>query len=307
MNRLRGSTGRHDVVMVPIVWVAVILSILLHLAALWLGPSRTRLLATEAPERGRTGALAVQLAPRASPAPSAVVVNAPPVLASRVAPRPAVRAARARPARPRQAVPQDPAQSLIARADSEARSLAPEVPITPAPPPPAAAAMPPAPAEDLAAYVAARRRARGDMATPPVPAGTDATGESDLERRNRIVAANLGLDRVPTFGRDPRNAGGIFEIKELNYDDAQFYFFGFDKDIGRNARQLIDVRRVDDSDIRVAVVRKMISIIRENVPGDFLWVSQRLGREVSLSARPGDNAELEAFIMRDIFPGARPP
>ena len=167
--------------------------------------------------------------------------------------------------------------------------------------------MPPAPAEDLAAYVAARRRARGEMATPPIAAGVDASGESDLERRNRIVAANLGLDRVPTFGRDPRNAGGIFEIKELNYDDAQFYFFGFDKDIGRNARQLIDVRRVDDSDIRVAVVRKMISIIRENVPGDFLWVSQRLGREVSLSARPGDNAELEAFIMRDIFPGARPP
>ena len=307
MNRLRGSTGRHDVVMVPIVWIAVILSILLHLAALWLGPSRTRLLATEAPEQGRTGALAVQLAPRTSPAPSAAVAKAPPAVSSRVAARPAVRAARPRPARSRPAFPRDSAQPMVALANPEARSLAPEAPITPAPPAPATAAMPPAPAEDLEAYVAARRRARGEIATPPVAAGADASGESELARRNRIVAANLGLDRVPTFGRDPRNAGGIFEIKELNYDDAQFYFFGFDKDIGRNARQLIDVRKVDDGDIRVAVVRKMISIIRENVPGDFLWVSQRLGREVSLSARPGDSAELEAFIMRDIFPGARPP
>ena len=99
----------------------------------------------------------------------------------------------------------------------------------------------------------------------------------------------------------------MFEIKELGYDDAEFYFLGFDKDIGRNARQLIDVRKGDNSDIRIAVVRKMIAIIRENVAGDFTWVSQRLGRQVRLSARPGDNAGLEEFIMRDVFPDTRLP
>lgn len=121
------------------------------------------------------------------------------------------------------------------------------------------------------------------------------------------MAANLGLNRTPTFGADPRNAGGIFQISELHYDDAQFYFFGFDKDIGRNARQLIDVRKGDYSDIRIAVVRKMISIIREEVSGDFVWVSQRTGRRVTLSARPGDSTELEEFIMHDVFPDARRP
>jgi hypothetical protein len=167
--------------------------------------------------------------------------------------------------------------------------------------------MPPPPTQDLAAYIEARRRARGAPATPSVPDQANAPAESERERRNRIVAANLGLDRTPTFGRDPRNAGGMFEIKELNYDNAEFDFFGFDKDIGRKARQTFEVRKGDNSDIRIAVVRKMISIIRENVSGDFSWVSQRLGRPVTLSARPGDNAELEDFIMHDLFPDVRRP
>lgn len=128
-----------------------------------------------------------------------------------------------------------------------------------------------------------------------------------MERRNRIVAANLGLDRTPTFGHDPGNAGGIFQVTELRYDDARFYFFGFDKDIRRNAKQLIEVRKGDNSDIRIAVVRRMIAIIRESISGDFLWESQRLGRRFTLSARPGDNAGLEDFIMHDVFPDGRVP
>jgi hypothetical protein len=45
----------------------------------------------------------------------------------------------------------------------------------------------------------------------------------------------------------------------------------------------------------------MIAIIRENESGDFVWQSKRLGRDVTLSARPGDNAGLEDFLMRDMF------
>jgi len=161
--------------------------------------------------------------------------------------------------------------------------------------------MPPAPAEDLAAYIEARRRARGEMPTASGDAPGTKTGESDVERRNRIVASNLGLNRTPTFGREESNAGGMFQIRELHYDDAQVYFFGFDKDIARNAKQLIEVRRGNNSDIRIAVVRKMIDIIRENVPGDFVWISYRTGRHVTLSARPSDDAALEDFIMRDVF------
>jgi hypothetical protein len=165
--------------------------------------------------------------------------------------------------------------------------------------------MPPPPATDLASYVEAQRRARGEA--PAADGSTGGNAESDIARRDRIVAANLGLDRTPTFGNDERNAGGLFQITELGYDSAQFYFFGFDPAIRRKAKLLIDVRKGNASDIRIAVVRKMIEIIREAIGGDFIWVSQRLGRRVTLSARPADNAGLEDFILHDIFPDARVP
>jgi hypothetical protein len=161
------------------------------------------------------------------------------------------------------------------------------------------------PATDLASDLAAQRRARGETAG----ASTDpaAAAKAEIDRRNAIVAENLGLNRTPSFGYDPHSAGGLFQIRELHSDDAEFYFLGMDRDINRRARQLVEVRKGDAPDIRVAVVRRMIAIIRDNVSGDFWWASQRLGREVQLSARPEDNTGLEAFILHDVFPDARTP
>lgn len=301
MNHLSEPRKRHDVVTIPILWIAVLLSILVHVAALWVVLTRARPLAMNAAERGPASTLAVQLEPRAAPAVRAAPAPSPPRIALRAAPRPVIRPPREKPAAPRPAIPK--ALPPLAVPDRSApRSVVPEPPAAPAP-----EAMPPPPAVDLAAYIAAQRRARGEPSTPSVSDEGNEPQETERERRNRIAAANLGLDRTPTFGRDPRNAGGMFQITELNYDNAEFYFFGFDKDIRRNAKQRIEVRKGDNSDIRIAVVRKMISIIRENVSGDFTWVSQRLGRQVRLSARPGDNAELEDFIMHDIFPDPRQP
>jgi hypothetical protein len=45
----------------------------------------------------------------------------------------------------------------------------------------------------------------------------------------------------------------------------------------------------------------MIAIIRDNESGDFVWVSQRLGRNLTLSARPSENAGLEDFLMQEFF------
>lgn len=308
MNRFE-PPKRHDVVTIPIIWVAVVLSILVHLTALvWL--QRSRLLTTEAREPGRTSALTVRLAPRTSQVANAAAVAPPPQHPAQPALRAAIRPRHETPVRPRPVTPKLPPPPLIALDKPAPLPLEPPPASEPsrAPAPVAQAApLPPAPAEDLSAYIEARRRARGEASAPSAATSVNTAGDSDLERRNRIVAANLGLNRTPTFGHDPRNAGGIFEIRALHYDDAEFYFFGFDKDIGRNAKQLIEVRKGDNSDIRIAVVRKMIGIIRENISGDFLWVSHRMGRQVTLSARPGDNAGLEDFIMRDVFPDARLP
>jgi hypothetical protein len=298
---------RHDVVTIPIVWIAAVLSVLVHVAALWIVLPTLQRLTTDAREPGRTSSLAVQLAPRTTRL--AEAATPPPPQAAQPAPSAPIRP-RQTPVRPRPATPKVAPPPVIALDKPAPRILQPPPASEPwRAPAPAAQPVPlsPAPAEDLAAYIEARRRARGETPAPSADGAAKSAEENDLERRNRIVAANLGLDRTPAFGHDPRNAGGLFQIRELHYDDARFYFFGFDKDIHRNAKQLIEVRKGDNSDIRIAVVRKMIAIIRDSISGDFLWVSERMGRQVMLSARPGDNAALEDFIMRDVFPDGRVP
>jgi hypothetical protein len=152
---------------------------------------------------------------------------------------------------------------------------------------------------DLATYLEAKRRARGASA-PSDNSPQAQSAESDEARANRIAAANVGAGRKPTFGPTPVG-GGIFSIQRLRYDYAEFLFYGWNKDIHRNTTQLIEVSKGAESDIRLAVVRRMIVIIREHEQNDFLWESHRLGRYVTLSARARDNAGLEDFLMREFF------
>lgn len=147
------------------------------------------------------------------------------------------------------------------------------------------------------AALEARRRARGETGGPP-----SASLDEDKARRDRIVAANLGQDRAPAFGQDPRNqGGGVFQIRRLGISDAEFQFYGWNKNIGRTAAQTIEVQRGNNPDIQIAIVRKMISIIREHETGDFTWDSRKLGRTLNLSARPADNAGLEEVLLREFF------
>jgi len=287
--------NRHDTVTIRIIWVAFALSLFVHIAALWTAPPLMRPLAFEPSDKAEpTTALIAQLAPRASAPESTPPPPAPP---SRAAPPPARRAPP--PARP---VPR-PSPPSIARSET----IPGEGPTPPPRPPPSAEVQPPGPpAEtDLSAYIASRRNARGE---PAAPSDSNAPpAESDKDRLNRIVTANLGLNKTPTFGDDPKRGGGMFQIRRIGYDDAEFFFNGWDQDIGRIARQLIEVRKGANPDIRIAVVRKIIEIIRAHEPGDFIWVSHRMNRQVALSARPADNAALEDYMMREFFGDGRSP
>ena len=156
--------------------------------------------------------------------------------------------------------------------------------------------------DDLASFVEARRRARKPApASPPSP-----PAESEQERLNRAAAANLGLNRTPSFGSDRERGGGIFQIARMGFNDAEFFFFGWNKAIRRNSRQMIEVQRGSNPNMEIAVVRRMIQIIRDHEREDFVWESHRLGRDVNLSARLADNAGLEDFLMREFFPANRP-
>lgn len=158
----------------------------------------------------------------------------------------------------------------------------------------------------MGALLAARRRAREGAAVPEAARAPSEPVETEQQRHNRVVAENLGLTSVPTFGNNPDRGGGVFQIRSLGFDIGEFAFFGWNKDINRNSIQYIEVRRGSNENMQIAMVRKMIGIIRERSSGDFLWQSRRLNRGVWLSARPADNAGLEDFIMREFFVESQP-
>ena len=68
---------------------------------------------------------------------------------------------------------------------------------------------------------------------------------------------------------------------------------------------MIEVRRGDNASIQLAVVRRMVALIREQAAGNFVWESVRLRRDVTLSAAPAENAGLEEFLLKEFFPDYR--
>jgi hypothetical protein len=59
--------------------------------------------------------------------------------------------------------------------------------------------------------------------------------------------------------------------------------------------------------MRIAVVRQLIAIIRESSKGGFVWRSAHHESVLVLSARLADTAELESFLLRDLFDDSRAP
>jgi len=284
--------------------LAFALSLALHAAVLWIWLPRLHFLSTEAPERGSaSGPLIVQLAPRPSQATSPPPAPPP---APQVQARPAPQKPAPRPRAPApKAKPLPPSPPPVVAMNKPA----PETASPPAPPPrldlsiPRAALGVPG---DLSSYIETQRLARGEAMSRLRPYDTPVKSreETEDERQDRIIAANLGLHRTPTFGYDPKAGGGIFQIQHMGSYEAELIFFGWNRTLRGNTRQLFEVEKGDNPDIRIAVVRKVIAIIRESESGDFVWVSNRLGRDVTLSARPVDTAALEDFLMRDFFFGA---
>ena len=286
--------ARHDDIRISAIRVAFAVSLLVHALALWsFLPHMMRIVTPSDSDKGDSGSpLAVDLVPKAGP-PGAMPAPPPPPPEPLVALRPPSKSVP-----PPRAAARPPSPPPVMTAPRQA----PNAPaMAPAPPHPA-------PATDLAAYVEAKRRERGDAPSSAPPSSSTSKAEEDEnERQNRIIAANIGLNGRPSFGKDPKNGGGIFQIKTMEYSYAEFYFFGWNKDISRNSKQVIEVRKGNNPDIQIAIVRRMIEIIREHETEDFLWESHRLGRQITLSARARDTAGLESFMMEEFFFDSRNP
>jgi hypothetical protein len=281
-----------DLVAVPRVWLTLILSVLLHLAVfLFVLPQLQKMMMPGEEEGEAQAPISVQLAQapgaRTTPsAPSPSQAEPPPP------PPPAPR--RPRPSEPRT----PPVVSLRPQVPNPDALRVPPPPQTapaPSPQPPSA----PPTVTDMSAYIAQRRAARGET---PESDGQAAAPESDTARRDRIVAQNMAaVNSSQPYVGEPKNAGGLFTITQVNYDYGEFKFNGWNNNIKRRAAQVIEVRKGTNADINIAIVRKMIEIIRENTSGDFTWRSDRIGHDVTLSARPEDTAGLEEFLLHDLF------
>lgn len=156
----------------------------------------------------------------------------------------------------------------------------------------------PAPPEmDMAAAIAARRAQRGAPAPSDSPAA-----ESDDARANRIAMANIASANGKSRGDDNNDSGGVFSLSNRTFHSADLKFRGWNPNFKRRWLTSVTVEQGNNPDLETAIVNKMIELIRKEKTGDFEWDSHRLQRVVTKSARPADTADLQAFLMKEMFP-----
>jgi len=155
---------------------------------------------------------------------------------------------------------------------------------------------------DMQAYIEAKRRQRG--ARDPVP--SDQTEESAASRGTRNALNNIAAING-RGGNDPDDTGGIFSITNQTFNSADVKFRGWNQNFKRRWLTAVRVERGNYPDIETAIVKKMIEVIRKEKSGDFEWESHRLGKVVTMSARPQDEQELTDFLYKEMFPEYKPP
>ena len=226
---------------------------------------------------------------------NSLVVNLRPPASAQSAPSAPAAVPETQPAPTAERRPRTSRAPLIALNKPRESSLSrPVEPVMPAVPPSPAPAAP----TDMQSFVdaarARRRAAEGFSGRDQVPAPAAEREPSEDEIRMANVKRNLAA-----------GTSGIFQIISKESSSAAFSFRGWTTDSSNSRREYIQVDIGTNSSIEIAIVRRMIELIRRYYKGNFNWESQRLDRVVTLSARVEDNEGLEAFMMKEFF--AEPP
>lgn len=167
---------------------------------------------------------------------------------------------------------------------------------TPRTPAPAKPATPdPAQFPDMMAYVNAAREKRHLAGEDADRINEEAVARERGPSPDEARAANI------TRNLQPSGTNGVFQILRMDAHTAVFDFRGWKNEYSASHREVYEVAAGPDGDVRRAMVRKMIEIIRRYYSGDFNWDSQRLGRVIVLSARPQDNDGLEDVLQQEFF------
>ena len=200
------------------------------------------------------------------------------------------------------AAPPEPAASPAPRQPQViARKPSPTPPKAPSPvtapvtePVPEAPAPPREPVVDMMASIQANRAQRAATESALARGNPSNVGEDPLTRNMRSLSGQEGV-------------GGVFTVLRKGLRSGEFAFNGFRNEGQKRWREVIEVDAGPGGDIELAMVRRMIELIRTHYTGDFRWDSHRLGRVVVLSARPPDQPGLEEFLMKEFFASPPPP
>lgn len=167
--------------------------------------------------------------------------------------------------------------------------------VEPPPPEPEPVPAPVTPAPfDMAALIQANRERRRLAEAAAVRGGggrAPSASESAQANLNRNLSSLARSD----------GTGGVFQIRRMGAQTAEFAFRGWNRTRRGQWQELIEVQAGPDGDLERAVVRRMIALIREHYSGNFQWESYRLDRVLVLSAAPEDNEGLEEFLLREFF------
>ena len=250
-----------------IAW-GIAFSLLFHALLLVFMPKRE--ITEETLAQGSRDPLVVRLTPSALTAPIVAPAETPPP----PTPRP----------RPSKPTPMFTQPSPIAQA----------LPLTPDPPEPiqGRAAEP----TDFLSVVNANR-ARRAAAEANAHAERNASGREPSA--DDIAMANLNRNIKSLSQKE--GTSGVFQILSKGHRAAQFSFRGWTGDARNAHRDVIEVDAGQNGNIEIAIIRRMIELIRTHYQGDFNWDSRRLGRVVTLSARVEDSSGLEEFMMKEFF------
>jgi hypothetical protein len=142
----------------------------------------------------------------------------------------------------------------------------------------------------MKAQQAKRHGAEWEAARQNADAVAKEIGPSEDEKRDQRIAKNL-----------QGGAGGTFTLTSLSGRHATFSFNGWVNSLSNQKQQYFEVEAKSGQDVRVLMIKQVISFIRESYQGDFPWDSKRLGKVITLSARPEDNSSLEEFLMTEFF------
>ena len=229
----------------------------------------------------KSQALIAQLAPRASPPEASPPPHAQPSPPSRAAPRPRARAPRPRAPAPRPTPPPPP----IVR-NEPVPSAIPTPPPRPTPPTEAQPTPRPPAETDLSSYIAARRNARGEAPATSesnAPNAPPAESEKGAAQPHRHRQPRLEQDAYVRRRPEARRRDVPDPAHRLRRRGVLLQRAGIRTSAASHA-QIIEVRKGTNPDIRTAVIRKIIEIIRAHEPGDFTWVSRRASGDYVVGA-----------------------